>query len=319
MPSRLTSRLKSRLVADVGGSNVRFAIADRGGGLGRIKNYRVADMPSFAQALRTYVAETGGRLDVEDCAVAAAGPVDGDRIKLTNNDWSVERDEFAAVLGGIPVTLVNDLEAVAAALPHLAPDDLAAIGGPQPQRPERRTMLALNVGTGFGAAGALFRGGRWWTVPTEAGHMTLGRLAADWVELLPDDATVESVLSGRGIAALYVRLATAAAQTAEPLDDAEAVFARAGRDPIAARTVECITTTLGWVAGNLALASAAWGGVYFCGSVAAAWATLADAGAFRAEFVRNGPMSNRLRQVPTAVIRRDNVALFGLAMLPVPD
>lgn len=308
MPGGLTGR---RLVADVGGSNVRFAIADRGGGLAQTQSHRIADFPSFGAALRAYVAAAGGH-QIADCAIAAAGPVDADRVKLTNNDWSIERREAAAILGGVPVVLVNDLEAAAAALPHLMQDDWAAIGGPAATRPEPRTMLAINIGTGFGAASAIFRGARWWTVPGEAGHMRLAAPADDGSA--PDGGSIESVLSGRGIAALYRKLA--GARTAEPLTDAEAVFARAGSDAIAARTVERVTAILGQVAGDLALATAAWGGVYFCGSVATAWAALADVGSFRAEFVGSGAMRGRLQQVPTAVVRRDNVALFGLAMLP---
>jgi glucokinase len=281
-----------------------------------VQSHRIADFSSFVAALSAYVA-AAGRLDIDTCAIAAAGPVGGERVKITNNAWSIDRGETAAVLGGIPVVLVNDLEAVAAALPHLAADDVTPIGGPLVTRPERRTMLALNVGTGFGAASAICRGGRWWTMPSEAGHMTLGPTASDGDEPRPNDATIESVLSGHGVAALYGRLAAAGGRTGEPLHNAAEVFARAGRDPIAARTVERVTLMLGRVAGNLALATAAWGGVYLCGSVATAWAALADAAPFRAEFIGKGPMRERLKRVPTTLIRRDNVALFGLAMLPV--
>ena len=73
------------------------------------------------------------------------------------------------------------------------------------------------------------------------------------------------------------------------------------------------------LAGDLALATCAWGGVYFSGSVATAWSTVADVAQFRAEFTRKGPMQTRMRQIPTAVIRRENAALFGLAMMPLAD
>ena len=90
-----------------------------------------------------------------------------------------------------------------------------------------------------------------------------------------------------------------------------------GRDAAAARTVELFTAILGRIAGDLALATCAWGGVYLCGSVATAWAAIADVERFRAEFTRKGPMRTRMLKVPTAVIRRDNAALFGLAMMPL--
>ena len=315
MPGGLTAW---RLVADVGGSNVRFAIADRTGALERIETRRVVDYPSFAAALADYL-KSYDRKSIEACAIAAAGPLDDGRIKLTNNDWTIDRGDVSAAMAGIPVALINDLEAVAAALPHLTPNDWTAIGGPAAARPERRTMLALNVGTGLGAAGAVLRDTRWATNPSEAGHMTLGPLTVGGVELAPDGASVESVLSGRGVVELYGRVATLQRKRVEAMTDAAQVFARSNDDAIAARTVELLTLVLGRVAGDLALATAAWGGVYFCGSVATAWAPLADAVAFRAEFIRKGPMRARLQQVPTVVIRRAHVALFGLAMMLVSD
>ncbi len=301
-----------RLVADAGGTNVRFAIADESGRLERVESFQAADFPAFKDALSAYGSGAGGLKEISACAIAAAGPVDDGIVKLTNNDWTIDRAEISAALAGVPVALVNDLEAVAASLPHLASGDLTPIGAPAPAHPERRTMLAVNVGTGFGAAGVILRDGRWYTCPSESGHMTLGPLAA--VPALPADASVESVLSGSGLAKLYGRLTGGRHVAAQQAAD---VLAMSGRDAAAARTVEVFTDVLGRIAGDLALATCAWGGVYLCGSVATAWAATADAGRFRAAFTRKGPMHLRMLQVPTAVIRRDNAALFGLAMMPL--
>jgi len=215
-------------------------------------------------------------------------------------------------MGGVPVALVNDLEAVAAALPYLTSDDLTTLGAPAPVRPQERTMLAVNVGTGFGAASVIRRDGRWYTCPSEAGHMTLGPVEP--VTALPADTSVEDVLSGNGVARLYERLAGARSGRIQQASD---VLAASGDDPIAARTVELFAAILGRVAGDIALATCAWGGVYLCGSVATAWAGTADIERFRAEFIRKGPMRARMLNVPTAVIRRHNAALYGLAMMPI--
>jgi len=302
-----------RLVADAGGTNVRFAIADADGRLDCVKILQVADFPAFADALSAYRADAGGLAEIGACAIAAAGPVEDGVVRMTNNAWIVDSAEISAAMGGVPVALVNDLEAVAAALPHLASADLTAIGAPAPVRPESRTMLAVNVGTGFGAASVIRRDERWFTCPSEAGHMTLGRVEAtvEAQAALPAGATVEDVLSGSGVARLQARLAGGGAQ------QAAGVFADAVRDPSARRTVELFTAILGRIAGDLALATCAWGGVYLCGSVATAWAGIADSERFRAEFTRKGPMRARMQRVPTAVIRRDVAALYGLAMMPI--
>jgi glucokinase len=302
-----------RLVADVGGTNVRFAIADQDGCLDRVEIFQVADFPTFVDALSAYRSTTDGLSEIGACAVAAAGPVDGDVVKLTNNGWIVDRAEVSVLMGGTPVALVNDLEAVAAALPHFGLDDLTTIGVLAPVRPEQRTMLAVNVGTGFGAASAIWRDGRWYTCPSEAGHMTLANVEA--IAALPADASIESVLSGRGLARLHERLAGGGRAGDTP--DAADVLAQSACSAAAARTVEVFTAVLGRVAGDLALATCAWGGVYLCGSVATAWSAIADTGRFRAEFTRKGPMSKRMQQVPTAVIRRDLAPLYGLAVMPM--
>ncbi len=300
-----------RLVADVGGTNARFAIADADGALDRVKVFKTADFPTFFDALSAYRSDAGGLREIDACAIAAAGPVDDNAIKLTNNPWVVDGAKISAMMNGAPVAVVNDLEAVAAALPYLTPDDLTTIGAIAPVRPERRTMIAVNVGTGFGAASAIRRDRRWYTCPTEAGHMTRG--SVEGLSTLRADTSVEDVLSGSGLARLRERLAGQAASTARPSD----VFAAAGRDPAAARAVAVFTDILARVAGNLTLATCAWGGVYLCGSVATAWASIADIARFRAEFVRKGPMHARMLEVPTAVIRADTAALYGLAMMPI--
>src|SRR5262249_28244391 len=160
------------------------------------------------------------------------------------SEWVVDGAEVSAMIGGAPTALVNDLEAVAAALPHLVSDDLTTLGTPAPLRPGRRTLLAVNVGTRFGAASAIWRDGPWHTCPSAAGHMTLGRIEA--IADMPPDPTVENVLSGHGLAQLYERLAgdrTGALQ--RPAD----VFTAARVDSVAARTLEVFTIVLGRIAG----------------------------------------------------------------------
>jgi glucokinase len=297
-----------RLVADTGGTNVRFAVADANGNLDRVKIFQTADFPTFLDALGAYRSDAGGLKEIEAGAIAAAGPVEGNAVKLTNNEWIVDGAAIAALMG-VPVVVLNDLEAVAAALPHLTADDLTTLGAVTPVRPERRTMIAVNVGTGFGAASAIWRDGRWYTCPSESGHMTLGPVEGT---ALPADTSVEDVLSGAGLARLHQQFS--GAQGSRQASD---VFARAAADAAAARTVEVFTAVLGRIAGDLTLATCAWGGAYLCGSVATAWAGVADIGRFRAEFTRKGPMRSRMQNVPTAVIRRDIAALYGLAMMPI--
>lgn len=298
-----------RLVADVGGTNVRFARADAAGNLAAVQSEPTSAAGSFAEALARYLAGTEGSEGCVACVVGAAGPVDAGRVTLTNLDWTITREEIAAMLGGVPVAIVNDLEAVASALPHLAPGDATPFGGPPLETVAPRTMLAVNVGTGFGAALAVRLGNRWWTLPGEAGHMTLGAVGDEEARRLPSGGTVEELLSGDGLSTLYARLA------GKPMPPAE-VIALAAEQQLAYRTVEIATAVLGRVAGDLALATGA-ESVLLTGSVALGLAKVADPAAFRAAFEAKGPMRARMQRTPTALVTRDNVSLFGLAMRPI--
>lgn len=299
-----------RLVADIGGTNVRFAQAGEDGTPAQIRSYRVASYDAFGPALDAYLAECQGGRCV-GAAIGAAGPVEDGSVKLTNAPWTLAESDISRQLGGARVRIVNDLEAVAHALPHLGPGDLEAVGpvlSPDPRRP----MIAVNVGTGFGAASVARTAYGWTARASEAGHMSLypasekERAALDGIE------TVEEILSGRGVAALYARLFGDGASLA-----AEAVMANAKLDPVAARAVAIVGTVLGRVAGDLVLATGAWGGCLLCGSVATGWAAAGDRAAFRAAFEHKGPMAGRMAGVYSGIIRHGNVALLGLARMPL--
>jgi glucokinase len=304
-----------RLVGDVGGTNARFARAS-GGVISQRRNYAVPEYVTFYDALRRYLNETGGTDGCTSGAIGVAGPVDGGYCKLTNAPWIIDAKEAGRLLGGVPTELLNDLEAVAAGLPYLADKDLKNLGAPRAQG-ARRTMLALNVGTGFGAASAVALRGGWTNCACEPGHMTLGALDADELTVTDGFGSVEQLLSGRGVQALYARLASRAGVSIENVRGGAAIFASVRSDPIAAETVRYFSRLLGRVAGDLVLAAGAWGGVFLCGSVCQGWAAVADVGEFRAYFETKSVMTERMRSVYSGVIQMDDISLFGLTHLDI--
>ncbi len=309
-----------RLVSDVGGSNVRFARSPGHHALGERRAYPLKDFADFHDALAAFLAETGGAAGCEGAAIGVAGPIDGNRATLTNAPWTIETGTIEALLGGAPARLVNDLQAVALALPHLGAGDLSPVGDVPRPATQRSAMVALNVGTGFGAAAIMPNGQGWITNPGEPGHMSLGARSAAELDLIGWAHSVEDVLSGRGIPRLYRHVATRLAGTDGPDLTGAEVFAGASADKAAAETVRIVSGLLGRVAGDLVLASAAWGGVYLCGSVVQGWAMAGGAAAapdFRSAFEDKGPMSERMRHVYSGILTREDVALVGLTHLPV--
>jgi len=307
-----------RLVADIGGTNARFALAAADGSLAHADNFSVADFATFDAALMTWLAGIGTneRGRVASAAFAAAGPVDDGAVELTNAPWRLAARDISASLGGIPTGVFNDLEAVAYALPFLESADVADIGPQTRPMDQRARMVAVNVGTGFGAATAIPAQGGWLACPSEAGHMSLAPEGAEEAELLAAivprrAATLEDVLSGSGVGAVYAWLSGSA-----PLA-ADEVFARAGHDPAARRTADLISRWLGRAAGDLVLATAAWGGAFLLGGVVSGWYPLCDTEAFRAALEDKGKMRARMTGVFSGVVTRQDVALLGLAKAPM--
>ena len=306
-----------RLVADVGGSNVRFARAQQQHALGERRSFPLTRHASFYDALHAFLDETKGPEGCTSAAIGVAGPVDGDSVKVTNAPWTITAGEVAELLGGAPTRLVNDLQAVALALPHLADNEIISIGAARRSDRLRQTMIAVNVGTGFGAAAAIPAGAGWVTNPGEPGHMTLGALDTAQLELLRDAGSVEEVLSGRGVARLYRCIGERLGASVDASLDAAQIFNLAQQDTTASETLRVFSILLGRVAGDLALAAAGWGGVYLCGSVVNGWAAAGGAERFRAPFEAKGPMRGLMENVYTGVLTRDDTALLGLAHLPI--
>ncbi|MEM1139927.1 MAG: glucokinase, partial [Pseudomonadota bacterium] len=163
------------LIADIGGTNVRFALVEGAGDPSHIRKSKVAEFPSFSEALGDYLSAVPDRPSA--AMIAVAGPVSGGAATLTNADWTITAADVNAHLPGVPVRLMNDFEAVALALPHLAPSEWQTLGPHPSDAPSLNAplpKLALGAGTGLGTCLLVpIPGGGWLTVPAEGGHRTL--------------------------------------------------------------------------------------------------------------------------------------------------
>lgn len=302
------------LLADIGGTNARFALlAD--GLIGPPLILPVAGYPTPEAAMEAALAQLSPDMAVEGAVLAVAGPVAGGTARLTNAPWRFAEAAIAAHFGLRHARLVNDFQALAHALPHLPPGDLIPIGAAQadPSAP----MLVLGPGTGLGCA-ALLPGPR--VVPTEGGH--IGLAPADAAE----DAVVaglrarcgragaEEALSGRGIANLHAVVAQLRGADL-PERDAAAVVAAAGECPVAAEALRLFLSLLAGFAGDLALAWGARGGVFLAGGILPRLAPGLDRGAFRARFEDKAPMAGWMQSVPLSIVTHPAPAFPGLAAL----
>lgn len=307
-----------RIVADVGGTNTRFAASTAPGRVSSVRSVPTYGDADFVDALTRWLVEIGSYANLATCdgvAIAAAGPVELGRVELTNGGLRIDAAEVSRRLDGVRCDLVNDLTAVAMLLPHVTSSDLLRIGDIGMQNADA-TRIAINIGTGFGAASSTPIGdGRWLASSSEAGHMTLTASMAGELVLLDAFKSIEDVMSGRGLARLCERLAAdvdGSSGQSRAVPALAEILTLVGRDPLADKLEDTTTRLLGRIAGDLVLATGAWGGAFFCGSVATGWAALANSAKFREVFEDKGAMSERLRAVPTGVLQLDVPALHGL-------
>jgi glucokinase len=305
------------LVADIGGTNARLAMADLDTlRLTAAAGFRGAEFPSLHAVASSYLDGIAERPLA--AAVAVAAPVVGERIRLTNSPWSFGREELRAALGVDRLLVLNDFEALAHVLPHLEPRDLCQIGGGTPV--ERATKAVLGPGTGLGVAGLAWSPAGWQAIASEGGHVAFAVEDAREFAMLErlltgrERLSVERVISGPGLADVYRVLTELAGQEAVPLRAPEVVQrALGGQDPIAREAVERFATWLGRFAGDAALFFGARGGVYLGGGIAPKMLDVLSAGPFRRAFEAKGRMTSYVAPIPAYVIQASDAALRGAA------
>jgi len=309
----------SALLADIGATNARFGLL-AGTDIAASETYAVADYASPIEAARAFLAGPATGHRPQRALIAAAGPVDGGRVVLTNAAWVVDSDRIAKGLGMQEVRVLNDFEALGWALPALRPEHLVTLG--TPRGGERGTMAVLGPGTGFGLAAMAHGRQEEIVLVTEGGHATLSseNRREDAVILALRSqlhhVSVESVLSGPGLVQLYHAIARVDGRPVPPRDNAEIIeHALAGDCEVSRETLELFCAFLGSAAGNIALTLGARGGVFIAGGIAPRFTDFLRRSAFRERFESKGRMSAYVARIATAVIVHPTPAFIGLGYL----
>ncbi|MDX1606025.1 MAG: glucokinase [Candidatus Competibacterales bacterium] len=306
------------LVADIGGTNARFALVPTPDSPPlAIEALRCAEFPDPAAAIEHYLAQTS--LDrPRSAALAVAAPVTGDRIDLTNHPWTFSIEALRQSLQFDRLRVLNDFTALALALPHLAPGERRQVG---PGEPAANAPLALiGPGTGLGVSALLPTDGRWLPLSGEGGHVTMAPIDAresailDQVRQRFPHVSGERLICGSGLCNLYRALAELEGKPVESLEPA-AITQRAldGSDPLCVETLNTFCGMLGTLAGNLVLTLGASGGLYIGGGIVPRLGGFIDHSPFRQQFAAKGRYAEYLAQVPSYVITAPYPALIGTA------
>lgn len=327
----LSSVSSHRLAADVGGTKTTLALY-RAGGRVRAPAHSAtlpsADFESLEKLIRSFLGGVGDP-PVGRVAIGVAGPVIGGRARVTNLPWLVDGDELRKSLDAESVTLLNDLAAMAHALPTLEADQLAMIQEGDPEPDGAHAVVA--PGTGLGMASIVRSRSEPVVVPSEAGHCSFSPIDDRQSELLAylrerhDHVSFEQVCSGGlGVPNLY-RFLRDSGRCAEPRwlaealeradDPTAAIFEAAaeGGCEICAETVALFLEILGVASANLVLTVLATGGLFLGGGMLPRIIDTIRASGFLRAFTSKGRFSDLLGRVPVHVITDPRASLWGAA------
>jgi len=314
------------LVADIGGTNARFALTDLGASAATLLQARAlrnAEFASLQHAAEHYLAEVG--CAPRRAAVAVASPISGDEIRLTNRAWSFNRGELQQRLGLDELLLLNDFGAVAWSIPALGDEDRVNLHGPAGAA-LRGPISVLGPGTGLGVA--LLLGcahGAWQVVETEGGHASFAPLGveehqiAHWLNARFGRVSNERLLCGDGLSHIDAALRGEGMGPPEgppiALRSPAAIVAAAldAHDRAARRALARFCAVLGSVAGDVALMHGA-RMVMIAGGIVPRFLTFLRASAFRERFLAKGRFAAYLENVAIQVITHPHPGLLGAAM-----
>jgi len=314
MSTGLPESVESVLLGDVGGTNTRFAVLDRRSG--RIEHERkvpTARHFGLIDSVESYLEEIS--TEIHGASVAVATPVYGDRIRLTNSDWSFSRAGAQHHFNWQWLNVCNDFEALALAIPTLSDDELVQVGGGEPG-PGNKAVIG--PGTGLGVAGLVANGSTWLPIAGEGGHVTLAARNDIEAELIAlarqhdEHISAEDLISGRGLINLHRAVCDKFDEPFE-LESAAQVFEAAAASSAAAVSVATFFRMLGTVAANLCLTLNANGGVYIGGGIIRTHLEAFRSSDFRQRFNSRGRYSEFLSDVPCYVVNARHLALRGLA------
>lgn len=308
---------------DIGGTHARFALAEVESGrvleLGEAVTLKTPEHASFQTAWEDFGRISGQALP-KAAAIAIAGPVDADIIKLTNNPWIIRRSLVCEKLGVESFVIVNDFGAVGHAVAQAGKEHFQHLTGPDKPLAENGTISIVGPGTGLGVAHIRRTGDGYAVQATEGGHIDFAPLDAIEDALLARlrkryrRVSVERVVSGPGLIDIYEALASIEGRAVQQLDDKTLwQLGMSGEDSLAAAAVDRFCLSLGSVAGDITLAQGGFGGVVIAGGLGLRIKDILVRSGFAERFRAKGRFEGLMASVPVKLITHPQPGLFGAA------
>ncbi len=311
-----------RLVADLGGTHCRLALASEAGGkvaLTDVQTFVATNYNCVEDAIDTYLSNKG--INVESACLAVAGPTLADTMTMTNLSWRTTTRQLNQRFGFKHSAFINDFEAIALSIPALAPDDLLDIG---PNAIKLNFPLAvIGPGTGLGVAQLIPCGDHFSAIATEGGHTSLQAqtsaeraIFAYWQN---QGLTLsrEAFISGPGLFRIYTAICALEKCGSSASDGGDVSKLAANGDTLARQALEVFLSLLGSAAGDQALACGARGGVILAGGILPKMRKELLKSPFRERFEAKQPMQDYLEEIPTSLIVHEYPGLLGASLFPL--
>lgn len=307
------------LVADIGGTNARFALASKDLGainIENVKKFRAKDFENISGVLDAYLSAVPVR--PKAACFAVAGPVTGSTMEFTNSPWRLNAEDIKSAFSLKSFSAINDFAALACSIRRLNRSDVLSVkpGTADDASP----ALVIGPGTGFGQALIVPCHGSMHIIPTEGGHIAVApvtdeeRAVIEFIARETHIVSVEKLLSGPGLVNIYQALCAARGAPGVFVKAREITAAAMERTcPVAERTVGLFCEFLGRIAGDAVLAAGARGGVFLGGGILPKIQDMLLGSKFQERFLDKGPMRSFVEPVPVGMIIRDDAALIGAA------
>ncbi len=317
------------LTGDVGGTKVNLALFDIKKGVPSLsveRSYVSRDYPDLVHLLEHFLKETQPKLT--HACLGVAGPVHEGRCQVTHLPWEINAHDLKPLLGTDSVSLINDLAALAFAVPYLKPDEVETIQKGQGDPNGKIGVLA--AGTGLGQAFLVPEGeGRYRVLETEGGQCdfparnALETSLREFIGQVSGRTCTDDILSGPGLIRIFEFIkerdhATEPEWLAEEFEqeDPASVISRNGLSKKfmpCEQALEMFVSVYGAVAGNLALQIMALGGVYIGGGIAPNILPLLQSDLFLEAFCDKGKFRDFMERIPVKVVMNKGAPLLGAA------
>ena len=322
------------LAGDIGGTKTLLGLFERDRDRPRqlvVREYATFDFDSLKELTQVFLDDTRAAASVTTACLGVASPVNGLVARLTNVPWMADASHLAERLGDDAVRLLNDLEAMAYAVPVLEPDEIAVLQDGVAVAGGNAAIIA--AGTGLGESLLHNVDGQFVPSASEGGHADFAARTARELALVEHLTAIygrvdhDRVISGPGLVNIFgfthgmtgTASSSACDKVGRDVEEAElpaaiSACAMAGRCEQCAEALEMFVEAYGAEAGNLALRSMATAGVYLGGGIAPKVLPALESGAFLEAFCAKAPLTDLLRTIPVSVILNPAAGLLGAAV-----